>query len=100
MTLEHLIPKDEAAEEHWKQFGPGAVGVGWDLTIFALALHLDSGQAIDQDRNNAWMASDAGKAFMRTLSNLWREAHVKAGEDPGVAEAMAVNVPIHWELRS
>lgn len=90
MTLEHFIPKDEAAEDHWKQFGPGATGVGWDLSLFGLALYLDSGgQAIDQERNNAWMASDAGKAFMRTSADRWREAHVDAGEDPGVAEAMA-----------
>ncbi len=90
LTLEHLIPKDEAGEEHWKQYGPGATGVGWDLSFLGLALHLDSGgQAIDRSSNDAWLASDAGKAFMRTSSNLWREAHVKAGEDPEVAEAMA-----------
>ena len=90
LTLEHLIPKDEASEEHWKQYGPGAGGVGWDLSFFGLALHLDSGgQAIDRDESNAWLGSDSGKAFMRTSSDLWQEAHVKAGEDPGVAEAMA-----------
>lgn len=90
MTLEHLIPKDEAAEKHWKQYGPGATGVGWDLSFLGLALHLDSGgQSIDQDKNNAWLTSDAGKAFMRTSADGWREAHVNAGEDPGVAEAMA-----------
>ncbi len=90
LTLEHLVPKDEASEEHWKQYGPGATGVGWDLSFLGLALHLDSGgQAIDQDKNNAWMASDAGKAFMRTSADRWREAHVKAGEDAAVAEAMA-----------
>ena len=90
LTLEHLAPRDEAAEEHWTQYGPGAVGVGWDLSFLGLALHLDSGgQAIDRSRNDAWLASDAGKGFMRTSSNLWREAHVKAGEDLEVAEAMA-----------
>ncbi len=90
LTLEHLIPKDEASEEHWMQYGPGAAGVGWDLSFLGLALHLESGgQAIDRSENNAWLASDAGKAFMRTSSNLWREAHVKAGEDLEVAEAMA-----------
>ncbi len=90
LTLEHLIPKDEAAEEHWKQYGPGAGGVGWDLSFLGLALHLDSGgQAIDRSKSDAWLASDAGKAFMRTSSNLWGEAHVKAGEDPEVAQAMA-----------
>ena len=90
MTLEHVMPKDQAADDHWKQYGPGAAGVGWDLSFLGLALHLKSGgQAIDAEKNNAWMASDAGKAFMRTCADGWREAHVKAGEDPGIAEAMA-----------
>ena len=90
LTLEHLVPKDEASDEHWKQYGPGAAGVGWDLSFLGLALHLDSGgQAIDRKKNDAWMASDDGKAFMRTSAKLWGEAHVKGGEDPEVAEAMA-----------
>ncbi len=90
MPVVWIVPKDEAAEDHWKQYGPGAGGVGWDLSFVGLALHLDSaGQAVDQDKGMAWMTSDAGKAFMRTSADHWREAHVKAGEDPGVAEAMA-----------
>lgn len=90
LTLEHLIPKDESSEQHWKKYGPGAAGVGWDLSFLALALHLGSGgQAIDQEQNNAWLASDDGNAFMRSSAKLWCEAHVKAGESAGVAEAMA-----------
>jgi len=90
LTLEHLIPKDEESEKHWTQYGPGATGVGWDLGFLGLALHLDSGgEAIDQDKNNAWMASDDGKVFMRTSADHWREAHVKAGVDREVAGAMA-----------
>lgn len=90
LTLEHLTPKDEAAEEHWKQYGPGAAGVGWDLSFLGLALHLDGGgEAVDQQESHAWMASDSGKAFMRDSATHWGEAHVKAGEDRAVAEAMA-----------
>ena len=90
LTLEHLIPTDDASEEHWKQYGPGAGGVGWDLSFLGLALHLDSGgEASDESEKTAWMTSDAGKAFMRTSANSWGGAHVKAGADPQVAEAMA-----------
>jgi uncharacterized protein YndB with AHSA1/START domain len=90
LTLEHLIPKDDAAEEHWKQYGPGATGVGWDLGFLGLALHVSSGgKAIDREKNNAWMASDDGKTFMRDSAKLWGEAHVRAGEDREVAETMA-----------
>ncbi len=89
MSLEHQIPTDDAAEDHWKQFGPGATGVGWDLAFLGLGLHLDSGEAIDPDESMAWMGSDGGKAFMRTSAGHWREAHVQAGEDAAVAAAMA-----------
>lgn len=88
-TLEHLMPKDEASEEHWKNYGPSAAGVGWDLSFAGLALHLASdGEAIDQVESNAWLASDGGKAFMRSSADQWREAHVQAGEDPTVASEM------------
>ncbi len=89
LTLEHLMPKDAAAEDHWNQYGPGATGVGWDLAFLGLALHLASGEAIDQEENAAWLTSDAGKAFMRDSSTEWGAAHVKAGEARDVAEAMA-----------
>ena len=90
LTLEHLVPGDEASEKHWKQYGPGAAGVGWDLSFLGLALHLDSGgQVVDQTESHAWLASDAGKAFMRTSADLWRDADVKGGADPKVAQAMA-----------
>ncbi len=90
MTLEHLIPKEEAAEKHWEQYGPGAVGVGWDLTLVGLALHVDSGgKALDKEASMAWMSSDDGKAFMRASAKSWGDVHVNAGEDPAVAQVMA-----------
>ena len=90
MTLEHVIPRDEESEKHWEKYGPGATGVGWDLTFLGLALHLDSGgDAIDQEENNAWLASNEGKAFLRSSARSWGDAHAAAGEDVGVAEAIA-----------
>lgn len=89
LTLEHLMPKDEFAEEHWKVYGPGATGVGWDLAFLGLAMHLQSGAPIDQEANAAWMSSDAGKAFFRKAASDWGEAHVSAGEDATIAEEMA-----------
>ena len=90
LTLEHLMGKDEASEEHWKKYGPGATGVGWELGFLALGLHLESGgAAIDPAENERWMASDSGKAFIRDAAKSWGAAHVEAGEDPGTANAMA-----------
>ncbi len=89
LTLEHIMLKDEASEAHWKQFGPGATGVGWDLGFFGMGLHLDSGEAVDQAESHAWMATEAGKSFMRECAKAWGEAHVDSGEAPEVAQAMA-----------
>ena len=90
LTLEHVMLKDEAGEEHWRQYGPGATGVGWDLSFLGMALHMESGgEAIDREANDAWMASDQGKAFMQACAEAWGVAHIAAGEDPDDARAMA-----------
>lgn len=81
LELEHLTP---VGSDHWDQYGPGAVGVGWDTTLRGLELHL-SGQKPDA----AWMASDEGKAFVRASSQDWGRAHEASGCAPGVAHAAA-----------
>ena len=84
--LEHVAHVDDA---RWGEFGPGAVGVGWDLSLNALALHLSSGAAVDPQEAAAWMASDEGKAFMTTSSRAWCEASIAAGADEADARAAA-----------
>lgn len=87
LTLEHLMPKDDASEEHWKQYGPGATGVGWDLSFVGLARHLDQGsESFDETK---WLESRSGKDFLRHVSKSWSEAHIKAGETQSVAVATA-----------
>jgi hypothetical protein len=41
--LEHIAHVDD---ERWNEYGPGTVGVGWDLTLVGLAMHLSSGRAV------------------------------------------------------
>ena len=90
LSLEHIILKDEAGEAFWAQYGPGATGVGWDLSFLGMALHLDSGgDAINREAHDAWMASDEGKALMRSCAEAWGIAHIAAGEKPDVARSMA-----------
>ena len=40
-TLE-LIHEAHVDPDLWDQFGPGAVGVGWDLALLGLGLYVDS----------------------------------------------------------
>jgi uncharacterized protein YndB with AHSA1/START domain len=86
-TLEHLA---HVSDERWAQFGPGATGVGWDLALLGLHLHLESGsRPVDPAEVAAWMASEAGREFVDRSSTGWMEASVAAGTDPTEAGAAA-----------
>ena len=90
LTLEHTMLKDPASEDHWRQFGPGATGVGWDLAFFGLALHLQSGgQAVDREASEAWLASVGGKTFIHRCAQSWCAAHIASGEKLEIAREMA-----------
>ena len=90
LTLEHIAPKDGIGEEHLKQFGPGAVGIGWDLGLYGLERHvLDPAAPRDQKAVEAWLASSEGKGFMRASGEAWGVAHAASGENPDEARAKA-----------
>ncbi len=89
LTLQHLMGKDEESEAHWRKYGPGATGVGWELGFLGLGQYLKSGEAVIESDTNIWTASAAGKAFVTNCAEAWGEAHIESGEDPGVAKAMA-----------
>jgi uncharacterized protein YndB with AHSA1/START domain len=78
LTLEHTA----IIEDHWKQFGPGAVGIGWDLALMGLDWYLASGVPVVQEAAMAWMASPNGKEFISLSGERWRVAHVASGEEP------------------
>ena len=86
LELEHMA---HVKDEFWDQYGPGAVGVGWDGALLGLALHLASGSAFDRKEAETWMTSDEGKAFYRACSEDWCRASIAAGTDPAAAKAAA-----------
>ena len=85
-VLEHIAHVDD---ERWAQFGPGAVGVGWDLGLLGLDGHLASKKTVDPSEAEAWTASDEGKQFITLSSEGWRDASIAAGTDPEMARAAA-----------
>ena len=74
--------------EHWNQYGPGAAGVGWEMGLLGLALHLAQPDAPKPD-DAAFAASRDGKAFITGSSDRWGQAAVAAGTDPAAARAAA-----------
>lgn len=84
--LEHIAHVDD---ERWAQFGPGAVGIGWDLGLVGLGSHLSGAAGMDPKEAAAWSASDAGRKFITLSSERWGEANIAAGTDAEVAKAAA-----------
>jgi uncharacterized protein YndB with AHSA1/START domain len=90
LTLEHIAPKSGIGEEHLKKYGPGAVGIGWDLGLYGLERHLlNPAVPLDHEAVEAWTKSPDGKAFMRASGEAWGAAHAASGEDPAEARAQA-----------
>jgi uncharacterized protein YndB with AHSA1/START domain len=86
VTIEHAARADDP---RWQEFGPGAVGIGWDMMIFGLAQNLAGMPIVTPDKAMAWTASDEGQAFMTRSGEEWRAAHVASGESPEKAQAAA-----------
>jgi uncharacterized protein YndB with AHSA1/START domain len=84
LTLEHTMFPDD----HWKQFGPGATGVGWDLALVGLTHHV-AGSMADTKEGMEWMMSANGKSYVRASSEAWGNAAIASGEAPDVAQAAA-----------
>ena len=67
LTLSHgRLPDDE----HWDQFGPGATGVGWELSFLGLAFHLGN--------------PDGPQAQRRRLRCLTRRPSLHFRQQPGL----------------
>ena len=84
--LEHIARVDD---ERWAEYGPGAVGVGWDLALAGREIHLSSGRTVDPAQSGAWTAAEEGRQFMRLSSERWRDANVAAGSHEAGARAAA-----------
>ena len=84
LTLTHIA----CVSEHWRKYGPGAVGIGWELGLMGLSIHLAQPTEPKPDEA-AFSSSRAGKAFIRGSSERWERAAVAFGTDPDIAGAAA-----------
>lgn len=84
LTLNHTA----LLSPHWGEYGPGAVGVGWDLGLLGLALHLGAPDEPKLDEE-AFAVSPAGRAFITGCSDGWASAAIAGGAYADVAHAAA-----------
>ncbi len=76
-------------EEHWEQYGPGAVGLGYDMALASLALHLTTDGVTNDQEHAAYWASADGRRFLAEAGQRWYEADVAGGAEPEAARAAA-----------
>ena len=84
--LEHaaIVPEDR-----WTEYGPGAVGIGWDQGLLGLTLHLRVGASLGDPE--AWQLSAEGREFASLSSKAWGEANRAAGAHPALAARGVAN---------
>ena len=82
LQLDHSAP---VPPEIWEQFGPGAVGIGWEMGLMGLAEHL---AAPDAERPPRETMPDLTE-YMFGSSEAWAEVDIDAGADPETARTAA-----------
>ncbi len=83
LKLEHVAP----LVDQWFEYGPGAVGVGWDLSFLGLANHLAGGPDVTPGTEMELIGSPEGRQFVEVASAAWAEANIAAGAEPADARA-------------
>jgi len=74
---------------HYTEYGPGATGVGWELGLVGLVMHVEQPEVPMFDEAEL-VASAAGQALIAGSSNGWAQAAVANGEAPDTAHAAAL----------
>lgn len=90
----HLVVEHSAhPNPEWEAmgFGPGATGVGWDLMLLGLALHLEAGGDLEHPTADpeAWAKTSEAQEFMRSSGNRWGDADEASGTPRAEARAAA-----------
>lgn len=85
LRLEHVLPDDDK----WRAFGPGAVGVGWELALLGLVAHLRAPHVMKLAEGIDKVTSPAGRAFVERSSDGWCEADIASGTASSVAKTRA-----------
>ena len=84
LTLTHT----SHLSEHWDEYGPGAAGVGWEMGLLGLAIHITQPNEPMPDET-AFATSADGRALIAGSSEGWAQASVAAGTEPDAARMAA-----------
>lgn len=77
VELRHTASPDA----NWEEYGAGAVGIGWEIAMMTLSLHLKDPKGEGQLLPGAaqWQTSEEAKRFMRASGDAWGKADASGG---------------------
>jgi uncharacterized protein YndB with AHSA1/START domain len=81
MELRHIAHPDQ----FWDEYGPGAGGIGWELGLIGLTMHLDNPETAFDEA--AISSSPEGRDLIAASSEAWARADIAAGADANAAQA-------------
>jgi uncharacterized protein YndB with AHSA1/START domain len=90
VTLRHSARTADLPAAMWDQFGPGAVGSGWEGGFLGLEMTLNAPDAPRDPALATWHATPEGRAFFTESAKAWAEAAIAGGED---SDKMRATVP-------
>ena len=79
LELVHEAPVDP---DMWALYGPGAVGLGWDMALLGLGMYVETGEAVDPEVAAGLNFMPEGQQFLRLAADGWRDAAVADGDEP------------------
>lgn len=97
-TVFELVHEAPVDPDFWAQYGPGATGIGWDLGLLGLGLHIDSGEPVDPMYADDWAVTEDGIAFVRLAAEQWADAAVADGDDVSAAREAAENTVAFYTI--
>lgn len=86
LKVEHILSCRFFDRLHWRRFGAGATGVGWELWLLGLGQHVSTSSTFDL---NGWSTSVEGKHFLKRASDDWCRAEIASGESSAKANKRA-----------
>ena len=81
LRLDHSVN----VNDHYRRFGPGATGIGWELMLMGLAEHLAAPDAPRPEGDDLPDLRD----YMASSGTAWAGARIAAGDAPDEARAAA-----------
>ncbi|MBC7300639.1 MAG: SRPBCC family protein [Nocardia sp.] len=88
LRLTHTVPDNE----HWRTYGPGAVGVGWDSSLLGLGLYVSGDDRAQPAELEKLLGTPEGAECLRSAASSWADAHTDSGADPAEAREIADRV--------